>query len=121
MSTSGVSLRHTLLISSNPQVADALRQITDRFQASLTRIDHVPPFVHQHMDLVFWHTIYPLDHAQYVHLRMFYTRVLAIYTRPPRGELLGPLRPFIPFMYFPFHPDDAVELILANLNRPSWP
>jgi hypothetical protein len=53
MSTSGVSLRHTLLISSNPQVADALRQITDRFQASLTRIDHVPPFVHQHMDLVF--------------------------------------------------------------------
>jgi hypothetical protein len=116
-----LTFEHALLISGDSTVADACTQLAPRFQATLTIVDRIPPFVYPHADLVLWHTHYPLDHAAYHRLRAIYARVLAIYRRPPGGERLGPFQPFIQFIIFPFDLEDAYELIRSQWKRAAWP
>ena len=114
-------VHHTLLISSEIAVVDGVTLLTNQLRASLTTVKNVPPFVHRDVDLVFWHTVYPFDYNQYKFLRTYYRRVLAVYIRPQGGERIGPIAPvFIPFMLFPFHLEDAVELIQLHLKRSTW-
>jgi hypothetical protein len=113
--------QHALLSSADSAVIEACVQLAPYFQATLSIVDGVPPFVHQYSDLLLWHTHYPLDHPAYHRLRAVYARVLAIYRRPPGGERLGPLQPYIPFIIFPFHLEDACELIQILWRRAPWP
>jgi hypothetical protein len=115
-----LTFQHALLVSADTAVMEACTQLATCFQATLTIVDRVPPFVHSHADLAFWHTHYPLNRPAYRRLRAAYARVLAIYRRPPEGEQLGPLQPFIPFIIFPFHLEDACELIQLLWKRAPW-